>query len=216
MLTIIFVAESHNHNDVGNFILYVDGLPALIDVGVGTYTAQTFGKDRYKLWYMQSQWHNTPTINGVQQHDGSEYVSHNVKYTKLSNGGQFEADIAGAYPIEAEVKSWVRKFTFDRTANTLSLNETYELNRFVEPFKVHFITVLNVTNASDDSQIILSDSNISLILRFDSNIFSIEIDKPEYDDKRILKGWGDRITRITLLSKNDLLKGEFSTIFSLN
>ncbi len=27
-------AESHNHNDVGNFIVYEDGLPALIDVGV--------------------------------------------------------------------------------------------------------------------------------------------------------------------------------------
>jgi hypothetical protein len=27
-------AESHNHNDVGNFIVYFDGKPALIDVGV--------------------------------------------------------------------------------------------------------------------------------------------------------------------------------------
>jgi len=35
-------AESHNHNDVGNFIVYADGYPALIDVGVETYTAKTF------------------------------------------------------------------------------------------------------------------------------------------------------------------------------
>ena len=35
-------AESHNHNDVGNFIVYSDGRPLLIDVGVGTYTSKTF------------------------------------------------------------------------------------------------------------------------------------------------------------------------------
>ena len=33
-------AESHNHNDVGSFIVYADGYPALIDVGVEAYTAK--------------------------------------------------------------------------------------------------------------------------------------------------------------------------------
>ncbi|HEX9973489.1 MAG TPA: heparinase II/III family protein, partial [bacterium] len=31
-------AESHNHNDIGSFIIYMDGLPMIIDVGVETYT----------------------------------------------------------------------------------------------------------------------------------------------------------------------------------
>ncbi|HLA39080.1 MAG TPA: heparinase II/III family protein, partial [Candidatus Glassbacteria bacterium] len=35
-------AESHNHNDVGNFIVYYDGLPVIVDAGVGVYTRQTF------------------------------------------------------------------------------------------------------------------------------------------------------------------------------
>ncbi len=35
-------AESHNHNDVGNFIVYYDGQPVIIDAGVGAYTAKTF------------------------------------------------------------------------------------------------------------------------------------------------------------------------------
>ena len=29
--------ESHNHNDVGSFVLYCDGKPAVIDVGTGVY-----------------------------------------------------------------------------------------------------------------------------------------------------------------------------------
>src|SRR5919202_1922411 len=39
-------AESHNHNDVGNFLVYADGKPAIIDVGVETYTAKTFSAKR--------------------------------------------------------------------------------------------------------------------------------------------------------------------------
>lgn len=66
-------AESHNHNDVGNFIVYADGSPLLIDIGVETYTAKTFSSNRYDIWTMQSQYHNLPTINGVQQKDGREY-----------------------------------------------------------------------------------------------------------------------------------------------
>ena len=56
-------AESHNHNDVGSFIIYYDGKPVIIDVGVETYTKKTFSSQRYEIWTMQSQYHNLPTIN---------------------------------------------------------------------------------------------------------------------------------------------------------
>lgn len=55
-------ADSHNHNDVGSFILYKNGKPFVIDLGVGTYTRQTFSDRRYELWTMQSQFHNLPTF----------------------------------------------------------------------------------------------------------------------------------------------------------
>ncbi|MCG8499689.1 MAG: heparinase II/III-family protein, partial [Firmicutes bacterium] len=50
--------KSHNHNDVGNFVLYYNGYPVFIDVGVGTYTAKTFSNKRYEIWTMQSEYHN--------------------------------------------------------------------------------------------------------------------------------------------------------------
>ena len=42
-------AESHNHNDVGDFLLYANGEPILIDAGRGNYTARTFSPQRYEL-----------------------------------------------------------------------------------------------------------------------------------------------------------------------
>ena len=67
--------ESHNHNDVGHFIVYYDGQPLIIDVGVEAYTAKTFSNARYEIWTMQSQYHNLPTINGICQQAGEEYCA---------------------------------------------------------------------------------------------------------------------------------------------
>jgi hypothetical protein len=58
-------AESHNHNDVGDFIIYADGAPVIIDAGKGTYMAITFSKNRYTLWYNTSPYHNVPLVNGT-------------------------------------------------------------------------------------------------------------------------------------------------------
>ena len=79
-------AESHNHNDAGTFSLYCFGYPVFIDIGVGTYTRQTFGKERYSIWTMQSQYHNLPLINGQGQKDGRKYrASGTTCITNCSN-----------------------------------------------------------------------------------------------------------------------------------
>ena len=48
--------ESHNHNDVGSFVVYHNGKPILVDPGVGEYTSKTFSKERYTIWTMHSDY----------------------------------------------------------------------------------------------------------------------------------------------------------------
>ena len=67
--------ESHNHNDVGNFIVYLDGLPVLINAHIETYTGKTFSSSRHEIWTMQSNCHNVPTIAGFQQASGITYAA---------------------------------------------------------------------------------------------------------------------------------------------
>ncbi|WP_259391711.1 heparinase II/III-family protein [Paenibacillus thiaminolyticus] len=67
--------ESHNHNDIGSFIVYADQCPLWIDAGVGTYTAKTFSPERYSIWTMQSGYHNVPTVNGAEQAPGRTFRS---------------------------------------------------------------------------------------------------------------------------------------------
>ena len=66
-------AESHNHNDIGNFIVYHQQKPVVIDLGRDTYTSQSFSNRRFELMNCRSAYHNVPMINGLEQKDGKQY-----------------------------------------------------------------------------------------------------------------------------------------------
>lgn len=96
--------ESHNHNDVGSLMVYVDGHPLLVDAGNMVYTAKTFSDARYTLWNCRSMYHNVPLIGGFEQCAGAEYAARNFR--ALPDGASL--DMAGAYPAEAGVLSAIR------------------------------------------------------------------------------------------------------------
>jgi len=209
--------ESHNHNDVGSFVLYQNGHPVLIDVGVGTYTAQTFGNHRYDLFYMQSQYHNVPTINGVQQHDGS-YTSHNTTMKELpSEGGfHFSTDIAGCYPKEAKVKSWVRSIEFDRNASTVQVDDQYQLEEFVAAQKLHFMTLSDMKVAKTEHGVLLKQANVNIQMDFDHKMLTVtEEEHSNGGDHKLTDIWGESVKRITLTAtEHKDLTGHFTVKFS--
>jgi len=99
-------AEQHNHNDTGNFIVYADGEPLIIDAGVGTYCKATFSSERYTIWSMRSSYHNLPDINGFEQPPGRGYEAKNVLCDETARS--LTMDLTAAYPAEAGLKSFVR------------------------------------------------------------------------------------------------------------
>ena len=138
--------ESHNHNDVGSFIVYAPLLqegtgegtllsPLFVDPAVGEYTAKTFSKDRYDVWTMQSGYHNLPQINGIDQKDGKDYAAKVVRHKE----GQLTLELAGAYPKDAAVKSWQRTVTAMKSG--ISVTEDYELRDFIAPTRLVFMAL---------------------------------------------------------------------------
>lgn len=99
--------DSHNHNDVGSFTVYKDGLPVFIDIGVESYTKKTFSPQRYEIWTMQSAWHNLPSFDGVMQKDGEHYHAADVSYSLEDSS--ISMDIAPAYPSGSPVASYRRR-----------------------------------------------------------------------------------------------------------
>ncbi|MCR4740884.1 MAG: heparinase II/III-family protein [Lachnospiraceae bacterium] len=98
--------DNHNHNDTGSLILYHNGMPVLIDVGVESYSAKTFSDRRYEIWTMQSSFHNLPTINGFDEAPGKEYRAENVRVDQ--KGLNISMDIASAFPKDCKIGSYIR------------------------------------------------------------------------------------------------------------
>ncbi len=206
-------AESHNHNDVGNFIVYVDGYPAIIDVGVETYTAKTFSDRRYEIWTMQSAFHNLPTINGVMQKEGREYRAGNVKYRNMNERVVFSLDIASAYPDEAGVKSWERTITLIRGKN-VTIEDRYVLLESRQNLQMTLMSWRQPV-LEDEGTIRLEPPELNLDLkpvyiRYDGRKFEVSLEPIALEDARLKSSWGGKVYRILLKAKRKPLKGRFS------
>lgn len=174
--------ESHNHNDVGSFIVYADHQPLFIDPAVGEYTAKTFSKDRYDIWTMQSGYHNLPQINGKDQKDGKEFAAQVISH----KDGLLTLDISKAYPIEAGVKSWRR--TVVAMKSGFSISEDYELTECREPVRLMLMAL------SPDAL---------LHLHYDKSQLSATVeDISDKLDPVLQKMWGQHMYRIILTIKS--------------
>ena len=190
--------ESHNHNDVGSFIVYADGEPLLIDPGVGEYTAKTFGRERYSIWTMQSQYHNLPQINGTDQQAGRQYAAKVLNH----RDGLLSLDIAGAYPTEAAVASWRRTVEAGRKA--VSITDDYSLTEFRQPTRLMLMTTIE-PDMTDAAKGTIRLGNHSL--HFDSRQLEAAVDDvSSLLDPLLTRLWGPRMYRIVLTVKSRRLK----------
>lgn len=185
--------ESHNHNDVGSFIVYADGSPLFIDPGVGEYTSQTFSKNRYSIWTMQSQYHNLPQINGTDEHEGKQYSAKVIAKGKRS----LTLDIAGAYPTEAQVKSWQRTATLKGYA--IQITDRYELNEIKAPTRLMYITPVK-PDVSVSGIVRLGNHT----LQYPASMADAKYEEITLTSDPVLHGmWGDSLYRIILTLKKD-------------
>lgn len=180
--------ESHNHNDVGSYIVYADGEPLLIDCGVGEYTSKTFSKERYTIWTMQSDYHNLPQVNGVSQHDGKQFHAEVVKNSRHS----ITLDIAKAYPEAADVKSWQRTVTLKGTE--VEVTEKYTLGTYKAPSRLMLMTTV-MPDVSKAGTVRLGKNTIT----YDAARLSVTVeDKSALLDPLLTGLWGNRLYRIVM------------------
>src|SRR5262249_41980738 len=124
----------------GNFLVYADGEPAIVDVGVETYTAKTFSPQRYDIWTMQSAYHNCPTVGGVMESPGLKYSASGVAYHADDRSAQLRMNLAGAYPPEAHLATWNRTMRLDRGANLVEVLDEYRLAQVVKVITLTLMT----------------------------------------------------------------------------
>jgi hypothetical protein len=185
-------AENHNHNDVGQFIVYLDGKPLLVDPGVGTYTAQTFSEQRYDIWCMQSSYHNLPAINGFQQQAGQDYAAHSCDYKVTPERASFTVELAGAYPSEAGLESWRRSVELHRIETAkVTITEEVSLLQETADIAMHWITPCLPVSETNHELRLISEGRESVRVQYTGPFLKCRIERIELEDEKLRDVWGE-------------------------
>ena len=199
--------ESHNHNDVGNFIVYADGQPAIIDLGPETYSAKTFSAQRYEIWTMRSAYHNCPLINGVEQSAGREFTARDVAYRPTPAGPELQMDIAAAYPPQARVQKWERRWRLDRGKNAITVEDRWALQG---RGRIELVLMTAAEPAASSGLVSLKDR---IMVEHDP-AWKAVIEPIEVSDARLRDGWGNRVWRVRLTQPQAPEHGRSSLLIS--
>ncbi|HEY1625859.1 MAG TPA: heparinase II/III family protein [Streptosporangiaceae bacterium] len=209
--------ESHNHNDVGSFIIALNGRPLLIDPGAGTYTRQTFGPDRYQIWTMQSSWHNTPAPAGHAQAAGRAHRATDVSAALTATAAELALDLAAAYPAAAGVRSWRRTLRLDRAAALISIHDSWELSHYSERSVCYLITreepqVAGATITLPSGLVMDIDATPDGATADGTTADGISVERRDLDDPQLRSIWGEHLYRIILALPGQ--RGSLSTLVS--
>ncbi len=190
-------AESHNHNDVGNFIVTYDGEPIVIDAGMGTYCRDYFSPLRSEFWNIRSSYHSLPSFDGIEQLSGNEFRSSDEVCD--TEGQSLYMELKNAYPDEAGLTSYGR--TLSLSGGKIRVREQISLER-ERQIDFHLLTK-NQPTVAEDGVLLLSEGRR---LIYDPSVLSASFEavvapgrQPSMDIKRI---WGvEALYRIILSAK---------------
>jgi len=191
--------EHHNHNDIGSVVVALGGVPVLVDPGRPTYTAQTFGPDRYAIWTMQSSWHNVPQIRGTAQAPGRPYGAGDVSVAVADESSALALELAAAYP-RTDVRSWRRTARLDRGTGTVTVRDSWELDPggSAGPTLIHLVVAGRVSAGDGHARIVALDGAGVVELAWEPAGAPVAVTVRKLNDPLLRDVWGDRLTRLDI------------------
>ena len=207
--------ESHNHNDIGNFVLYLDKSPVIIDAGADGYRIDSFGEARYKYWQNQSSYHNCPEFNGVMQAPGRKYRATDVEIEVTDNRAIMKMDLATAYPGDAGIRSCVRTFECVRRERdvTIRIEDSFSADRPMEA-AFYYLLIRKPDLARPGSVFFFSEEGSAIKAIYDSDVSEAVLEKISLEEGLISNGFGDTLYRLSFRLRNAATNGTHVVRFS--
>ncbi|MZD05672.1 heparinase [Streptomyces sp. SID5785] len=203
--------ESHNHNDVGSFIVALDARPLIVDAGVGTYRRETFSPERYGIWSMTSEFHNLPVVNGHGQRPGAAFRATDVTHRHDAMLDELAGDIAAAYPPEAGLTHWRRTFRLHRDTapdGRIEIIDAWECPAPPGALALHLLAGAEVVLAEGGgSAVVTPSAGRGLRLGWDAAAFTASVETVQLSDPAFVRVWGPRIHRLVLTADRPTATG---------
>jgi hypothetical protein len=130
----------HNHNDVGTFVLNVDGETLLCDPERGLYDNYLkYGHDQ--VLFANSYGHSLPRINGRLQSRGYKFAGEVLGFETTGSEKRVEMELAGAYAVPG-LQSVLRALRLS-IAGELTVEDKYEFDQSPLDVQEAFVTWFN-------------------------------------------------------------------------
>ncbi|WP_231745450.1 heparinase II/III family protein [Arthrobacter sp. EpRS71] len=196
--------EHHNHRDVGSVVVAVDGVPLLVDAGQPTYTAQTFGPDRYQIRAMQSAWHSVPAPFGLEQGTGAEFAA-TVLQEPTPEEPTLALGLGAAYGL-GHAEQWIRTSLMNREQGSVVIDDRWNLPAH-QADGTHDVDITylvagtvsvgtDATATSTPQGIPAAETTKGLHLRWKPATAVVLVDEWHLDDPLLSDIWGEKLTRL--------------------
>lgn len=123
--------ESHNHNDVGTFVISRGDEMLAADTAGGDYCREYFREQRYTFFAARSMGHNFPIVDGVEQTGTVECAARSFDVTSEGDVDTITLDLTGVLATDALTRQ-LRVLKGDRKTGHIVVEDTFDLTRPVE------------------------------------------------------------------------------------
>ncbi len=172
-------AEHHNHNDIGSYVIMLDGIALLGDPGGEVYTRRTFSRDRYVSKVLNSWGHPVPVVAGQLQPPGRAFAAKVVTTEFTDDKDCIVLDLTQAYSVP-QLEGLRRSFTYDRAGRSITLIDDVRFSTPCE-FSVPLITYSKITRASDNT-LLLRQKEHAVTVRIDVEGGAWRLDEDEIEN----------------------------------
>ena len=114
----------------------------------------------------------------------------------------FSANIATAYPAEANVKKWVRSYQLGK--NSLKIEDSFSLDKADKPNQVNFLTWGEVDVS------VPGVVTVEVRMTYNKSTFTPTVETIRLDDPRLSNVWGEQVCRISLNANKQPLSGSYT------
>ncbi|PZG02977.1 heparinase [Micromonospora deserti] len=193
--------ENHNHNDVGSYLVALDGAPVLVDLGQPTYTAISFTARRYEQWVTRSQWHNLPVVNGWEQSAGAGFRARAMVVDLAPDGDSARIDLAGAYAPDAGCRSWQRQVRLDRRTATVVVTDDWCIDAPADVRLHHVVAGEPLAHRAGHLAVRALSGGV-LVLSWDPQAGAGRLERHAVDDPLLRDVWGEAVHRLIVAPPN--------------